>query len=101
MPSIRVIEDELEFREPPVKILKNDGHTVTVAADGVEAMKLLDTLRPDFIITDLLMPKMDGIEVIMELSRSGSGVPIIAMCGGRRSVTIQQAVATPLPGSGR
>ena len=92
MPSIRVIEDELEFREPPVKILKNDGHTVTVAADGVEAMKLLDTLRPDLIITDLLMPKMDGIEVIMELSRSGSG---------RRSVTIQQAVATPLPGSGR
>jgi len=67
MPRILVIEDDLAFREPLVKMLTNDGHFVTV--------------------TDVLMPKMDGIEVIMELSRSGSPVPMIAMSGGRRSVT--------------
>jgi CheY-like chemotaxis protein len=87
MPRILVIEDDLAFREPLVKMLTNDGHFVTVAGDGVEALKLLETLRPDLIITDVLMPKMDGIEVIMELSRSGSPVPMIAMSGGRRSVT--------------
>ena len=87
---------------------------------------MLETLRPDLIITDVLMPKMDGIEVIVELSHLGNAVPIIAMSGGRRSVTadfnlasaatmgvrvtlakpfsredlrraIQQALAAPLP----
>jgi CheY-like chemotaxis protein len=87
MPHILVIEDELDFREPLVKLLKNDGHTVAVAGDGVEALKLLDAMRPDLIITDVLMPKKDGIEVIMNLSRSGNAVPIIAMSGGRRSIS--------------
>ena len=87
MSQILVIEDDLEFRAPLVKLLTNDRHTVTVAGDGVEALQLLKTLRPDVIITDVLMPKMDGIETIMELSRSGNEVPIIAMSGGRRSVS--------------
>jgi CheY-like chemotaxis protein len=87
MPHILVVEDDLDFREPLVKMLIKDGHTVTVAGDGVEALKLLNTVRPDLIITDVLMPKMDGIETIMELSRTGNAVPIIAMSGGRRSIT--------------
>ena len=107
-------------------MLTNDGHTVAVAGDGVEALKLLENIRPDLIITDVLMPKMDGIEVIMDLSSSGNAIPIIAISGGQRSVTadfnlasaatmgvrvtlakpfsredlrraIQQALAAPLP----
>jgi len=87
MPHILVIEDDLEFRDPLVKLLMSDRHTVTVAGDGVEALHLLKSIRPGLIITDVLMPKMDGIETIMELSRSGNLVPIIAMSGGRRSVS--------------
>jgi CheY-like chemotaxis protein len=87
MPHILVIEDDLEFREPLVNMLMNDRHTVAVAGDGVQALQLLKTIRPDLIITDILMPKMDGIEVITELARSGNRIPIIAMSGGRRSVT--------------
>jgi CheY-like chemotaxis protein len=87
MSHILVIEDELEFREPLVKMLTNDGHVVAVAGNGVEALDLLKTLRPHLIITDVLMPKMDGIETIVELTRSGNAVPIIAMSGGRRSVS--------------
>jgi CheY-like chemotaxis protein len=87
MPHILVIEDDLKFREPLVKTLTNDGHTVSVAGDGMVALSLLKTIHPDLIITDILMPNMDGIETIMELSRSGNAVPIIAMSGGRRSIT--------------
>jgi CheY-like chemotaxis protein len=76
MPHILVIEDDLELREPLVKMLTNDGHTVSVAGDGLEALHLLNTIRPDLIVTDVLMPKMDGIETIMELARSGNAVPI-------------------------
>jgi CheY-like chemotaxis protein len=86
MPHILVIEDDLEFREPLTKTLTNDGHTVSLAGDGEAALLMLKTLRPDLIITDILMPKMDGIETIMEMSRLGGTTPIIAMTGGRRSL---------------
>jgi CheY-like chemotaxis protein len=89
MPHILVIEDDLDFREPLVKMLTNDGHTVAIAGDGRVALSLLKTLRPDLIITDILMPNMDGIETIMEMSHSGSATPIIAMSGGRRSITTE------------
>ncbi len=87
VPHILVIEDDLEFREPLVNMLAKDGHTVAVAGNGAEALQLLNTIRPDLIITDVLMPKMDGIETILELSRARSAVPIIAMSGGRRSIS--------------
>jgi CheY-like chemotaxis protein len=87
MARILVIEDDLAFRGPLVKLLTTDGHQVEVAGDGIAALELLKTLRPELIITDVLMPKMDGIETIMELSHLGNAVPIIAMSGGRRSVT--------------
>lgn len=87
MPHILVVEDDIKFRDPLVKGLTNDGHTVAVAGDGVAALLLLKTIRPDLIITDILMPKMDGIETIIELSRLADAVPIIAMSGGRRSIT--------------
>jgi CheY-like chemotaxis protein len=89
MPHILVIEDDLEFREPLVKLLTNDGHTVAIAGDGKVALSLLKTMRPDLIITDILMPNMDGIETIMNMSRSGAVTPIIAMSGGRRSITTE------------
>jgi len=81
-----VIEDDLEFRVPLVKMLTKDGHRVSIAGDGVTALSLLKTIHPDLIITDILMPNMDGIELIIELSRLGNAVPIIAMSGGRRAL---------------
>ena len=87
MARILLIEDDLAFRAPLVKLLTTDGHQVEVAGDGIAALELLKTIRPELIITDVLMPKMDGIETIMELSRSDNAVPIIAMSGGRRSIT--------------
>lgn len=94
MSHILVIEDDLELRDPLVKMLTNDGHTVAVAGDGLEALQLLTTIRPDLIVTDVLMPKMDGIETITELARAGNVVPIITMSGGRRSITTDLNLAS-------
>jgi len=87
MTHILVIEDDLQFREMLVQMLTSDGHQVTMARDGVEALELLSQARPELIITDILLPKMDGIEILMELSRRNSATPVIAMSGGRRSIT--------------
>jgi DNA-binding response OmpR family regulator len=87
MAHILLIEDDLAFREPLLKMLTKDGHQVTVAGDGAEALNLLKHIRPELIITDVMMPNLDGIETITEMSRLGRTTPIIVISGSRRAVT--------------
>ena len=87
MANILLIDDDVFFREVLLHMLQKDGHIVTEAHDGVKALALLGRLRPDVIITDILMPHMDGVELITELSRQCNQTPVIAMSGGRRSIT--------------
>lgn len=89
MAHILVVEDDVQFRQMLLDMLQQDGHQLASAGDGAEAIKLLATLRPDVIITDILMPGMDGVELIMALSRQGHATPMIAMSGGRRSITAE------------
>ncbi len=87
MSHILVIEDDKFFSELLIELLKQDGHQVSLAIDGVKAMQLLAIQRPDLIITDILMPNMDGVELIMALAKQGNRIPVIAMSGGRRSIS--------------
>jgi CheY-like chemotaxis protein len=87
MPHILVIDDDEFFSAVVVQMLQQDGHSVTTSSDGAKALQLLTRIQPDLIITDILMPHMDGVEFIMELGRQSSATPLIAMSGGRRSIT--------------
>ncbi|MDY7574824.1 response regulator [Actimicrobium sp. CCI2.3] len=89
MAHILVVEDDLQFRQMLVHMLVKDGHEVTIASNGMEAMRWLDTIQPDLILTDILMPQMDGVEIILALSQSSKDIPIIAMSGGRRAISSQ------------
>jgi len=89
MAHILVIEDDEQFREMLVQMLTTDSHRVTFACDGEEGLRLSKQVKPELIITDILMPKMDGIETIMQLSKQGNGIPIIAISGGRRSISAE------------
>lgn len=89
MAAILVIDDDDAFRRMLQQMLEQDGHCVSGAADGAEALRLLAHGTPDLILTDILMPGMDGIELIIELARQGSVTPLIAMSAGRRSITPQ------------
>ena len=89
MAHILVIDDDEAFREMLVQSLTLDQHRVTVAGNGEEGMRLCQQAKPDLILTDVLMPSLDGIELIMELSRRGNTIPIIAMSGGRRSISAE------------
>ena len=87
MSHILVIEDDEFFRQALLQMLKKEGHNVTASHDGAQAIALLQHISPNLIMTDILMPKMDGMEFIMELSRQSNNTPLIAMSGGRRSIT--------------
>jgi CheY-like chemotaxis protein len=64
------------------KILTKAGHRPVSAPNGREALKKLKAGHVDLIITDINMPDMDGIELILALRESSGRVPIIAISGG-------------------
>lgn len=89
MARILVIDDDEQFRGMLVQMLAQDAHQVAVAHDGAEGLRQSLQVKPDLIVTDILMPRMDGIELIMELSRQAGSIPIIAISGGRRSISAE------------
>lgn len=62
-----LVEDTPDLLENLTDTLRMEGYDVTTATNGVEALEILSTKIPDLIITDLLMPKMDGFTLIKEI----------------------------------
>ena len=89
MSHILLIEDDEQFRQMMIQMLKSDGHQVSAASDGIEAIAMLERIKPDLIITDMLMPNMDGVGIVIHLSKSGNKTPVIAISGGRRSISVE------------
>ncbi len=59
--KVLVIEDEQMLQEAYRHVLNFKGYAVAIAADGLEGLRLLDKHKPDVILLDVLMPKLDGI----------------------------------------
>lgn len=74
--SVLVIEDEPSFIEALEIGLSREGFLVTVARDGAEALDVFDSVDPDLVLLDVMLPKLSGIDVCREL-RLRSNVPII------------------------
>lgn len=82
MPTVLVIEDDEGFLTVIRLTLSSEGFRVTTAKNGTEGIKAFDAAKPDLVITDLVMPEMEGIETILALRRRDPQVRIIAMSGG-------------------
>lgn len=82
MANILIIDDEIPARRILGRILEKRGHRLYEASDGAEGLRLVAEQAIDLVITDLLMPEIDGIETILELRRSHATVKIIAISGG-------------------
>jgi two-component system response regulator RegX3 len=75
-PTVLVVEDEESFVEALVVGLKREGFLVKVARDGVEAVDIFESVRPDLVLLDVMLPRLSGIDVCREI-RTRSRVPII------------------------
>lgn len=88
MSKILVVEDSPDCLQPLKRLLQLAGHEVACARDGHAALALMRSFRPDKLVTDLMMPGMDGVSLI-EAIRHDSGfrhLPIIvytAVCNAR------------------
>ncbi|MBF0180009.1 MAG: response regulator [Magnetococcales bacterium] len=82
MKTIIVVDDDETFRFYLAGILRQAGHTVLEAAEGAACLEIIAKVRVDLIITDIFMPKVDGIDLLATLMRDHSRVKVIAISGG-------------------
>ncbi|MCI0341173.1 MAG: sigma-54 dependent transcriptional regulator [Planctomycetales bacterium] len=76
---ILVVDDERGMREVLSVLLEREGHAVTVAGDGAEALEKYGGVRPDVVLVDVRMPKMDGIAFLRALKGRDPGAIVIVM----------------------
>lgn len=92
MADVLLIDDMPGVRRSIEVMLKSAGHRVTVATDGAHGLEQLKQQRFDLVICDILMPNVDGTEVIFQLNTLPYRPPVIAMSGGGAGVSASEAL---------
>lgn len=88
MAHILLIDDDDLLRDTVLQMLQRLGHRVTEAGSGEDGLALFGAgAGIDLVITDILMPGIDGARVIVEMRRRSPAVPVIAISGGRRMLS--------------
>ncbi len=84
MSKVLVVEDSVTQREMITDLLRGSGLEVTVATDGVEALEKVQNQRPDLVVLDIVMPRMNGYEVCRRLKADPKtqNVPVV-MCSSK------------------
>ena len=82
MAKILVVDDEAQVRGMLVKMLSVEHHEVIEAENGVQGCKKYREHQPDLLITDLVMPEKNGIDMMMELKKEFPSIRIVAISGG-------------------
>lgn len=85
-PTILVIDDDLQLQMMLDMALQNAGYHVVSAHNGQEGLEKIVSLRPDVVVTDIMMPMMDGVEMFRQIKdrMQDSGTPIIVMTALQR-----------------
>lgn len=95
--AILIVDDDTNLRETLEKLLSFLGFTTRSTSNGIEALKILKEDNLTFLVTDMKMPEMDGMELIQKVSQDFSEISIIAMTGyaeGYRYIDVINAGAT-------
>lgn len=92
MAYVLVVEDDPSVLEATKIILEDSGHVVDTAENGFTAMERLEARDFDLVVTDILMPEKDGIELLQDIARNWPDLKVIAFSGGgqRRPVSYQK-----------
>lgn len=85
-PLILLVEDEELLRTGVQEMLEIQGYAVITAQNGQMALACLSDHKVDLIITDLVMPKMDGIDFVEQLRKISPDVPVIVVSGSTRNI---------------
>ncbi len=93
MAEILVVEDMAGVRQAISSMLKRAGHNVTLTQNGEQGVAELKSRRFDLVITDMLMPGSDGMEVLTRINEMPNHPPVIAISGGGAGISAETALA--------
>lgn len=79
--QILVIDDEKEVCDLFKKALSPEGYSISTALDGVSGLKIVKEIKPDIVLLDLKMPKMNGIKVLREIKKADKNIVVIVITG--------------------
>ncbi|WP_298821524.1 response regulator [Chloroflexus sp.] len=79
--TIFIIDDDLGLQSILSIALRNAGYEVVLARDGIEGLRMLEHLSPSLVLSDIMMPNMDGVETFQRIKErlQDDGIPIILM----------------------
>ncbi len=83
MKKILIIDDNVMVRKIIRNIFRNEGYEIEEAENGIEGLDMVKQEPFHLIITDILMPKMEGLELIIHLKRDFPKIKVIAISGGK------------------
>lgn len=89
MATILVVDDEPMMRDALRQMLEREGFGVLTASDGKEGVSVCLARKPDLVISDIIMPGMDGLDMLAKLRQEAYKGPILAISGGDRVITPQ------------
>jgi CheY-like chemotaxis protein len=95
--TVLVAEDEAPLADVLADILKDEGYKVRCVNDGEAALKEVETEPPDLIISDISMPRMDGVQVAQRILQMRPSIPMILMSARRLPEKLPGVVFMPKP----
>ena len=91
--NVLIVDDEEACRKALGRLLEICGHEVSTAADGVRALFRIGQERPEVVITDVLMPKMDGLKLQETIEEQFPDIPIVLMTGQAKGISMSDLQA--------
>jgi DNA-binding response OmpR family regulator len=82
MSVLLVADDDRLIRSLVQRVLEKEGHSVVSAADGERGLAVFRAVKPDLVITDIIMPEKEGIWIIRQIRQHSTTTRILAMSGG-------------------
>lgn len=84
MAKILIIDDDPSILTMLNRMLEKAGYEVDIASNGSEGLEKIESSPPDLLVTDIVMPEKEGLELILYLRRKNPGLKIVAISGGGR-----------------
>jgi CheY-like chemotaxis protein len=95
--TVLVVDDEPAIREVIATLLEDEGYLVRHAKDGLEALDAINGSRIDLIVSDVVMPRLDGASLVRRLRRRGHLTPVVLMSAVYADVDLPGVRFVPKP----
>lgn len=93
--AVLVVDDDEDLRDAIAEILRSEGLSASGASSGMEALEILSATPMDLVLLDLMMPEMDGREVVLQMRKRSLHVPVVLVSASRELRAIARELGLP------